>query len=106
MFGMMHQRLFSLGRGETRLEQIAMREPNWPKRVSQLAYAFSNEFELPVLFYVLTILLVITHHADLIYWVLAWTFVAFRLLTCLHVPTNNVRNCGMYYGSGCRSRCG
>jgi len=35
-----------------------MREPNWPKRVSQLAYAFSNEFE------VLTILLVITHHAD------------------------------------------
>jgi hypothetical protein len=42
-----------------------MREPNWPKRVSQFAYAFSNEFE------VLTILLVITHHADLIYWVLA-----------------------------------
>jgi len=55
---------------------------------------------------VLTILLVITHHADLIYWVLAWTFVAFRLLTCVHVTTNNVRNCGMYYGSGCQSRCG
>jgi hypothetical protein len=50
---MMHQRLFSLGR---RSEQIAMREPNRPKRVSQLAHAFSNEFELPVLSYVLTIL--------------------------------------------------
>ena len=96
----MHQRLFSLGRGETRLEQIAMREPNWPKRVSQLAYAFSNEFE------VLTILLVITHHADLIYWVLAWTFVVFRLPARVHVTTNNVRNRSMYYGLGFRSRCG
>jgi hypothetical protein len=81
MFGMMHQRLFSLGRGETRFEQIAMREPNWPMRVSQLAQAFSNEFELSDIFYVLTILLVITHHADLIYWVLAWLFAVFRLLT-------------------------
>jgi len=83
-----------------------MREPNWPKRVSQLAYAFSNEFELPVLFYVLTILLVITHHADLIYWVLAWTFVVFRLPARVHVTTNNVRNRSMYYGLGFRSRCG
>ena len=83
-----------------------MRETNWPKRVSQLAYAFSNEFELPVLFYVLTILLVITHHADLIYWVLAWTFVVFRLPTRVHVTTNNVRNRSMYYGLGFRSRCG
>ena len=49
MFGMMHQRLLSLGRGETRSGQIAMREPNWPKRVSQLAHAFFNEFEPPVL---------------------------------------------------------
>ena len=43
----MHQRLFSLGRGETCFEQIAMREPNWPKRVSQLAYAFLR-FGVPV----------------------------------------------------------
>jgi hypothetical protein len=77
-----------------------MREPNWPKRVSQLAYAFSNEFE------VLAILLVITHHADLIYWVLAWTFVVFRLPARVHVTTNNVRNRSMYYGLGFRSRCG
>ena len=99
MFGMMHQRLFSLGRGETRFEQIAMGEPNWPMRVSQLAYAFSNEFE------VLTILLVITHHADLIYWVLAWLFAVFRLLTRAHVTSNNVRNRGIC-DLGCRSRCG
>ena len=62
MFGMMHQRLFSLGRGETRLEQIAMREPNWPKRVSQLAYAFSNEFELSVIFYFYVLTIFVGHN--------------------------------------------
>ncbi len=64
MFGMMYYRTSSLQRGETHLKDIALREPNWPVRATQFAYAFSNQFELPVLFYVLTILSIITHHAD------------------------------------------
>ena len=53
---MMYCRTLTLHRGETRFEEIALREPNWPVRASQFAYSFSNQFELPVLFYVLTIL--------------------------------------------------
>ena len=56
MFGMMYFRTSSLQRGETRLRDIALREPNWPVRATQFGYAFANQFELPVLFYVLTIL--------------------------------------------------
>ena len=56
MFGMMYFRMNAFRSGETRLSEIAMREPNWPKRATQFAYAFSNQFELPVLFYVLTLL--------------------------------------------------
>ena len=56
MFGMMYFRTSTLRRGETRLEDISLREPNWPKRATQFGYAFANQFELPVLFYVLTIL--------------------------------------------------
>ncbi len=56
MFGMMYFRTSALRSGESRFESIAMREPNWPKRAQQFAYAFSNQFELPMLFYVLTIL--------------------------------------------------
>ena len=56
MFGMMYFRTSTLRRGETRLEDISLREPNWPQRATQFGYAFANQFELPVLFYVLTIL--------------------------------------------------
>lgn len=101
MFGMMYYRTSSLQRVETRLKDIALREPNWPVRATQFAYAFSNQFELPVLFYVLTILSIITHHADMVFVVLAWIFVIFRVLQALvHVTNNNVRMRGAFYGIG------
>ena len=56
-----------------------MREPNWPARANQVANAFSNQFELPVLFYVLTILAIATRHADILFVTLAWLFVVFRI---------------------------
>ena len=99
MFGMMYHRTTSLQGGKTRLADIALREPNWPTRATQFAYAFSNQFELPVLFYVLTILAIITRHADLVFVVLAWIFVIFRILQALvHVTSNNVRMRGAFYG--------
>lgn len=42
--------------GAVKAQDIALRQPNWPARTAQTAYSFSNQFELPVLFYVLTIL--------------------------------------------------
>jgi hypothetical protein len=101
MLGMMYLRTGSLARGETRFEQIAMREPNWPMRANQFAYAFSNQFELPVLFYVLTILSIITRHADIVFLVLAWIFVVLRILQAwVHVTSNNVSWRGGFYGVG------
>jgi hypothetical protein len=101
MFGMMYYRTRALGSGETRLTDIAMREPNWPKRATQFAYAFSNQFELPVLFYVLTILSIVTRHADMLFVTLAWLFVVFRTLQAVvHVTKNDVRLRGGFYGIG------
>jgi hypothetical protein len=99
MLGMMFHRTSALRRGESRFEAIALREPNWPVRAQQFAYSFSNQFELPVLFYVLTILSVITRHADLLFVILAWIFVMFRILQAsVHVTNNNVRLRGGFYG--------
>jgi hypothetical protein len=101
MLGMMFCRSRTLLSGETRFENIALREPNWPKRPTQFAYAFSNQFELPVLFYVLTILAMITRHADLLFVILAWVFVVLRIFQALvHVTYNNVRVRGGLYGLG------
>jgi len=101
MFGMMYFRTSTLRRGETRLAEIALREPNWPVRATQFAYSFSNQFELPVLFYVLTILEIITRSADLLFVVLAWIFVVTRVLQAvIHVTNNNVSLRGAFYGVG------
>ena len=101
MFGMMYFRTTTLRSGETRFEDISLREPNWPRRATQFGYAFANQFELPVLFYVLTILVINTHHADLLFVLLAWIFVLMRVLQAVvHVTNNNVRMRGAYYGVG------
>jgi len=81
--------------------RIALREPNWPQRTQQVAYSFSNQFELPVLFYVLTILTIITHHADMVFIVLAWIFVVARLgQAYVHTTSNRVMQRGSWYGIG------
>jgi hypothetical protein len=85
--------------GVTRPEKVALREPNWSPRTLQVAYAFSNQFELPVLFYILTILAYVTHLADLVFVVLAWIFVLFRCLQAfVHVTNNNIRVRGAMFG--------
>jgi hypothetical protein len=86
-------------RSGLREEDIALRQPNWSKPALQVQYSFSNQFELPVLFYVLTILAYITHHAGVLFVVLAWVFVIFRLLQAyVHVTNNKVRLRGMLFG--------
>ena len=100
MLGMMYFRTTSLQRGETRVEMIANREPNWPPKATQFGNAFGNQFELPVLFYVLTTLAIETKHADLMFVLLAWVFVALRVLQALtHVTSNNVRFRGGFFGA-------
>ena len=85
--------------GRTRPQDVALREPNWSQRSLQVAYSYSNQFELPVLFYVLTILAWVTRHADLIFVVLAWVFVIFRYLQAgVHVTSNQVQLRGAFFG--------
>ena len=92
-------RFRDMGSGGVRPEDIALREPNWSKPALQVAYSFSNQFELPVLFYVLTILAYITHKAGVAFVVLAWIFVIFRLLQAyVHTTSNVVRFRGAFYG--------
>jgi hypothetical protein len=101
MFGMMYHRTTALQRGEARFDEIALREPNWPVRSTQFANSFANQFELPLLFYVLTILSIMTHHADIIFVVLAWIFVVMRIAQAVvHVTNNNVPYRGAFYGVG------
>ena len=87
--------------GAVKPQDIALREPKWPARTTQVAYSFSNQFELPVLFYVLTILEWVTRHAGVLFVWLAWIFVIFRILQAyVHTTSNRVMLRGSWYGVG------
>ena len=78
--------------GETKVNAIALGEPNWPPRVQQISNCFDNQFQMPVLFYVLTILAIITRHADFLFVIMAWIFVVTRLgHAYIHTGSNYLR---------------
>jgi hypothetical protein len=78
---------------------VALREPNWPPHVLKVANAAHNQLEIPVLFYVLTLLVIITRKADLLFVVLAWLFVLSRLgHAYVHVTSNRVSVRGLVFG--------
>lgn len=80
---------------------IALRQPNWPPHVLQVANAAHNQLELPMLFYVLTILAIITRKADMLFLVLAWLFVVSRLAHAyVHVTSNRISIRGPVFGIG------
>ena len=87
--------------GAVRAQDVALREPGWPRRTMQAANAYSNQFELPVLFYVLTILEWVTRHAGYVFVILAWIFVVCRVLQAyVHITSNVVRLRSMFFSIG------
>lgn len=83
------------------IRDIALGEPNWPKQATQVANAYSNQFELPVLFYLVMVLAFFTANATTGLVILAWAFVATRLLHALiQVTTNNVPRRAIAFTAG------
>src|ERR1700746_2217203 len=76
---------------EVRVSDIALGQLNWPPRVQQISNCYHNQFQLPVLFYVLTILALFLRKADLLFVVMAWIFVPLRIVhAAIHVTSNHV----------------
>ena len=101
LLGMASLRTRAIVSGETKPRDIALRQPNWPPYLLQLSYSFSSQYEMPVLFYVLTILVVITKQADVLFVVLSWVFVISRAAHAfVHVTSNDLRWRGPLFGVG------
>jgi hypothetical protein len=75
-----------------RPESVALREPNWRPGTLQVAYSYGNQFELPVLFYVLCLTLHVTNGVNYLTLALMWIFVASRFFHAwVHLTSNNLR---------------
>jgi len=100
-FWMAYYRVTLVRGGTVRARDVALREPNWPPHVLKVTNAAHNQLEIPMLFYVLTILAIVTHHADLVFVVLAWVFVLSRLVHAyVHTTSNIVPRRGPLFGVG------
>src|SRR5262245_10977863 len=77
--------------GEVKMRDIALGEPNWPEQPTKVANCYRNQFELPVLFYVLVALAIFTRKADLLFVILSWLFVLLRIVHAyIHTTSNHV----------------
>lgn len=86
---MRKERIGAIRRGEVRFGDVALRQPNWPVRATQISNAFHHQLELPILFYALAAFLMITSQVDTVFVALAWVFVAIRLVHAVIHTTSN-----------------
>ena len=101
LLGMASARTRALKGRETSLKDIALGQQNWPERATQIGNCFSNQFEIPVLFYVLIALALPLRHADLVIVLLSWVFVVCRFAHAgIFVTSNNVPQRGAVWFAG------
>ena len=101
LLGMASARTRALKGRETSFKDIALGQQNWPERATQIGNCFSNQFEIPVLFYVLIALALPLRHADLVIVLLSWVFVVCRFAHAgIFVTSNNVQQRGSVWFAG------
>ena len=84
------RRYASVQAREVRREDVILGQKAWPLRAQAASNAFSNQFELPMLFFALVPLAIITRKADLLFVVLSWVFVLSRVAHAGVYVTSNL----------------
>ena len=87
--------------GETKVRDVALGQPNWPTRATQIGNCFKNQFELPLLFYALIALAMPLRHADLFIELMSWLFVVTRFVhTGIFVTSNDLKQRSLAWFAG------
>ena len=87
--------------GETRVRDVALGQPNWPSRATQIGNCFKNQFELPLLFYTLIALALPLRHADLFIVLMSWVFVVTRFAHAgIFVTSNDLKQRSLAWFAG------
>jgi len=84
-------RVRALRRRDVRMKDIALSSDAWPDDTRKIANNMRNQFETPVLFYVLCGVAIYVGAAGSLMTLLAWAWFISRLAhTAIHVTTNRV----------------
>ena len=71
-------------------DDVALDTSRWPEDARKIANCYNNQFELPVIFYVLCFIALMTGKADFLMVTLAWVFVASRVVHALIQTGSNI----------------
>ena len=101
VFWLGFERVPRVNRGEIRIADIAVDRSAYPLKARLLSNSFDNQFQLPVLFFIGALILLVS---GLVGWVdvaLGWLFVALRFVhAAIHVTSNNVPRRFVAYTAG------
>ena len=76
---------------QVKRSEIDTNKSAYPEAVQNFANNYQNQFELPVLFYVITLFAIVTGFVDGVLVLFAWVFVALRLLhSFVQTGKNNI----------------
>ena len=85
----------------TRPRDIALTDEAWPQDARQVSNNLRNQFESPVIFYVLCGVATYVGATDLLMAALAWIYVMFRVIhTYVHTTSNRVPVRGLVFAIG------
>jgi len=74
-----------------RIQDSALDYDIWSDRARQVANCYRNQFEMPVLFYLVCVLALVTRTVDYAFLNLAWAYVGFRIVhAAIHMTINIV----------------
>jgi hypothetical protein len=85
-------RIGHLRQGDVKVADVVLGQSNWPARAQQVSNTYANQFELPMLFFVLVAFALITRKADLLFVVMSWMFVVTRIFHAgIYVTSNRIQ---------------
>ena len=91
----------SIIKGEVHIKQYRIYDGEFPAKFISVRQHYKNMFEMPILFYLLCTLLIISDSIEPLDIQLAWGFVIFRILHSIsRIPNKNVNiRFGLFAGS-------
>jgi hypothetical protein len=98
MFGMVMTRRRAVMDKKTNPKDLLIRggKNPWPPQAAQFSDAYQNSLELPIVFYALSILTLLTGYANTTFVVLSWLFVLCRVVQAYIHVTSNTRKYRSY----------
>ena len=98
LFWMGRERYAAIARKEVDVDDVVYGDGKWPKKARQVAASFHNQLEIPPLFYLVSVIALVTEIGGPVFVALAWAFVISRIAhAAVHVTSNDVRLRGPAY---------